>query len=475
MARKTRVYLFFTILLLFVYSVIQIIPRKDLSEAIQNEKGQVPNTTSDSYVVHVNPVLEDDDFLIPDGQVQLFSTSLIDGDIIDFKKIGQKLRIYSELVNSISSSKKSKKRSDWLEKIESHIFPWIQQSSLDLIDSFQGTGLVMCIGNGQTKMAAAGLKMIRQVHQSTIPIEVFYLGDQDLSEANRNFLNEIPFTTTRDITKIFNNDILKLSGWAIKPFALLASSFRHAMLIDADVVFLQNPEVLFYSQLYAKNHALFFHDRSLFSHQDSTINWFKDLIPSDKLNRTQHLRVFNKKSAHEQESGVVLVDKKKNTHGLLASCTLNTGSIRSKSYDFVFGDKETFWLGFETVSASYQFNGYFPGTIGVLKEQNEQNEQKEQKEQKEKEKKYEICSRQLLHLDENESPIWINGGIQESKYDHSGPLAKMEYYTVEPGEWTLHESNMACLAVTREPKALPKVLAGILSESGSVLLETLSK
>jgi hypothetical protein len=51
----------------------------------------------------------------------------------------------------------------------------------------------------------------------------------------------------------------------------------------------------------------------------------------------------------------------------------------------------------------------------------------------------------------------------------------MEYYIVEPGEWSLHESNMACLAVTREPKALPKVLAGILSESGSVLLETLSK
>ena len=189
---------------------------------------------------------------------------------------------------------------------------------------------------------------------------------------------------------------------------MLASSFENAMLIDSDVVFIQNPEKLFGSHLFKNEGALFFHDRTLYSHGDMTKKWFKDLLPTQS-EYSKGFRVFHDKSAQyvllsnivsEQESGVVVVNKKTNFVGLLASCTLNVGNIRDLTYEFVFGDKETFWLGFETVGESYKFNGFMPGTLGTPKM---------------KDRKHELCGRQILHLDEQQVPMWINGGIAERK------------------------------------------------------------
>jgi alpha 1,3-mannosyltransferase len=51
---------------------------------------------------------------------------------------------------------------------------------------------------------------------------------------------------------------LRHGSWAVKPFAILASQFEQVMLIDADVVFVQPPEVLFDHAGYRETGALFF-------------------------------------------------------------------------------------------------------------------------------------------------------------------------------------------------------------------------
>ena len=70
--------------------------------------------------------------------------------------------------------------------------------------------------------------------------------------------------------------------------------------------------------------------------------------------------------------------------------------------------------------------------------------------------------------------MWINGGIQESKYDHSTPIVQMESFVREPGEWTLHESNLACLVIDRAPSPLSKIFAEIIQESGEILMDTIN-
>lgn len=339
---------------------------------------------------------------IPESESKLFEGT---GDAVDFKIIAQQLRTFKKYHDlSYDGDKISKDKADFLAKTEKVLFSWIEptfKNTIEMRKSFKGDGIVVCAGNHIADLALSTLRMIREVHRSDLPFEVFYIGDGDLSVENRKKFEEIPNTVTRDITKIFNNDILKLGGWAIKGFAILASSFENAMLIDSDVVFIQSPDTLFSSYLFKTYGALFFHDRSLFSHAEKTKQWFKDLLTPTQSEYSKGFRVFQDKTAHEQESGVVLINKKKNMPGLMATCTLNVDKIRNLAYDFVFGDKETFWLGFEAVSQPYRFNGFFPGTIGESK--------------RDKNGKTEICGRQLMHLDEQQVPTWINGGIAESK------------------------------------------------------------
>ena len=57
-------------------------------------------------------------------------------------------------------------------------------------------------------------------------------------------------------------------GFAIKPFAYMASSFQNAMLIDADIIFLKSPTEIFKSNLFIETGALFFRDRTLKSYEE---------------------------------------------------------------------------------------------------------------------------------------------------------------------------------------------------------------
>ncbi|KAJ3260150.1 hypothetical protein HK103_001226 [Boothiomyces macroporosus] len=407
---------------------------------------------------------------ISERDEKLLSYAPKGSDAIDFKRVGQQFRTYrkyhEQLWDKYSKATKAEKESiiAAASTLDKTLFSWIKgfKSTIDMRDSFEGTGLVICAGNHQTNLAISTLRMIRDVHGSKIPFEVFYNGDGDLSKENRAKFEKVPNTKTVDIQKILDNNQIKISGWAIKSFALLASSFDKAMLIDADVVFLQSPDVLFDGKLFEKNGALFFHDRSLYSHGEETLNWFKSLMPDPMSEYASKMRVFKGTTAHEQESGVVLINKRENMLGLLATCVLNVDNYREIAYKRVFGDKETFWVGFESIEEKYIFNPRYPGAAGELKEV-------------EGELKYEICARQLLHVDENSLPIWINGGIAVSKYDSSSPLAKLEYYNYEPGEWTLLSENRACLKVKEKPPKFEGELARVIKESGVIVQNQLAK
>jgi predicted transcriptional regulator len=382
---------------------------------------------------------------------------------VDYVKMGDRLRTYKQIWKTVVESSTSENEETGsemmvlLQKLETILFPWLHVkfvSSLELIDTYKGNGIVICSGNGQAKLTMATIEMIRSVHKSRVPIEIFYAGEDDLSKEWRQKMLEIPNTKVVDITRIFDNEIAGIKGWAIKPFAILASSFETVLLMDADVVFFQNPDNLLRSDFLLEHNTIFFRDRSLFECDKKTEKWFHDIMPKPPSSYSQTFRMFNGKTAHEQESGVVVVNKKKAFVGLLAASAFNVKSLRDHTYRRVFGDKETFWLGFEAVREHYQFFPHLPGNIGQSTDKNG---------------KYRICSRQILHLDESGQPLWVNGGIQESKYEEDSPIANMREWIAEPGEWELVGGNMACLSSFRKPNPLNRDLTRIITSSGKIL------
>ena len=104
--------------------------------------------------------------------------------------------------------------------------------------------------------------------QFSMPIEIFYNGDQDLSLKTRNIFSSIVGVRVVDLNAESSIDLEKIGfsgGFMLKPVALILSSFRHAMLMDADTVLLTKPEDFFASPSYISTGTLFYQDRILFT------------------------------------------------------------------------------------------------------------------------------------------------------------------------------------------------------------------
>lgn len=153
----------------------------------------------------------------------------------------------------------------FLQKFAALLFPWTApyfSDHMTLHASIKkgGRGIVLTAGDDQAPYLLTTIYSFRQLG-CTLPIEVMYLGEQDLGEDYRAELEALPGVTTRDIAQMTNDEGWKLAGWAAKPFAILLSSFREVIFIDADSLFFKNPEVLFDDIDYVKTGALFFKDR----------------------------------------------------------------------------------------------------------------------------------------------------------------------------------------------------------------------
>lgn len=160
----------------------------------------------------------------------------------------------------------------------------------------------------------------------------------------------------------------------------------------------QDPAILFTDPGYLATGALFFYDRTLFPGWTEGSDFLKSTLPiMSSFPRTS--RWFRLVSAHEQESGVVLINKRSRFIGLLATCKMNGKWERDLiSYRIFHGDKETFWTGFEMVQEPYAFIRSYGGIIGELRADNNKS----------------VCGAQL-HEDHKGRPLWWNGGLYRNK------------------------------------------------------------
>ncbi|KAF9139711.1 hypothetical protein BG015_001927 [Linnemannia schmuckeri] len=158
----------------------------------------------------------------------------------------------------------------------------------------------------------------------------------------------------------------ELGGWSIKAFSLLASRFEEAMFVDSDAYFLQDPAKLFEDPGYNATGGLFFYDRTLFPDWHTGLDWMRSMVPIMSTLPNQ-LRSFKGLSTYKQESGVVVINKKARLNGLLVICSMNSKWERDlHSYKVLYGNKETFWVGFEIVQEPYSFMRTYGGDVGEL-------------------------------------------------------------------------------------------------------------
>ncbi|KAB5580194.1 mannosyltransferase putative-domain-containing protein [Coniochaeta sp. 2T2.1] len=330
-------------------------------------------------------------------------------------------------------------------------------------------GFVICAGSGNFHLAAHLIRSLRRVHGSRTLIEVAYAGNDDLKPKHRKFLADLDSDIEfMDVLKRFPAARwdLEKSGWAMKPFALLASAHPRAILMDADAVFLRSPDSIFEEHpALIETGTLFFHDRAATGGDDDRRNWVKAQIAAAGIEPSHYLAneslFYAGATWYEQDSGVVAMDRTR-PHvilGLMFTTWMNTREVRDEvTYKVFYGDKESFWVAMELTGFDYAFQPWYAGTMGTL------SDGEDGKQPDNLGEAVEICGTHMLHLDyKGETPFWVNGGIYEHKGKKTSGYARMTHYWVgntteirltQPN-WYWHEGNVACLKETGV-KALPE-------------------
>ncbi|KAL0046339.1 hypothetical protein WJX82_009686 [Trebouxia sp. C0006] len=298
-----------------------------------------------------------------------------------------------------------------------HLFPFVSsryQNALADLEHHESCtrGLVIPCGTSDFHFALHLVAAVRHVFNSTLPIEVMYAGDSDLSADQRDALESVG-TDIRsvDILHFFDEETVGLlgGGWAIKPFAVLASSFEQVIIADSDVVFLQTPEAAFSHPGYISTGTLYFHDR-IVPGSDDVHTWWRNIMqdrtPSPMMAKSAF---WAGNTIHEQESGVVLFNKDNRSVliGLLYAAWMNTRRIRSEAtYRRTLGDKESYWMAFELAKIPYFFDDVYASAIGhVTKSSTDQ--------------KPLLCPSHLLHLDHQ--GVWDGTNCMLQVEEHGGP------------------------------------------------------
>ncbi|KAL8733452.1 MAG: hypothetical protein Q9166_002078 [cf. Caloplaca sp. 2 TL-2023] len=343
----------------------------------------------------------------------------------EFNKLGGRLKILStwlsarETLPSLMTSSQISSLDNHIERTIISLFPFIRhptQSKNDrpfttLRQSFQkGSNGVVIIGDkSNLRSLCHTIQNIRSVLNSSLPIQIAHAGDAAFTPSLRRFITKLAANvTTINIPTHLDSKSLDLekadAAPALRPFAVLASSFEKVILVDPKTIFLQAPESILESHsAFKQAGALFFHDHlyGKGDFKDRHRFWQGQLKNHAHSQSLRSSRVYNEGYAEESDGGVVVLDKSRTSVvvGLLHTCWQNSKRVRKNwTYKYGDGDRDSWWLGFELAEVPYSWEGRYGGTIGWLRKREGKDDR--------------VCGNTNLHLDENEKPLWCSGGLR---------------------------------------------------------------
>ena len=203
-------------------------------------------------------------------------------------------------------------------------------------DRFAGRGIVICAG-GQRYFACAWvlISVLRQVHQTNLPIQVWHLGRQELSEAMQLLLEEQAVEVVDAETVLHRYPATIAGPWPLKPYAIANSRFREVIFLDADTVPLADPATIFDFELY----------------RDYGLLFWPDIIDLRSKNPIWGMLGLEPRACVSFDSGVLAIDKARGWQVLDMTLVLN--EHWRESYKYLHGDKDTFLLSAILTGAAY--------------------------------------------------------------------------------------------------------------------------
>jgi hypothetical protein len=206
---------------------------------------------------------------------------------------------------------------------------------------FEDRGIV--IPGGGTRYFPSAWVCIRMLREfgCNLPIELWHLGDSELSAEMRALVEPLG-VTCRDALEVRRLFPVKfVAGWALKPFAILHSRFREVLLLDADNSPVIDPSFLFEVPEYKRTGAVLWPDETR-------------LAPDDPV---WGLMGIAYRDEPEVESGQVLVDKRR-CWGPLALTSWMNNEHADFWYRYIYGDKDTFHLAWNRLDVDYAMPGH---------------------------------------------------------------------------------------------------------------------
>jgi Mannosyltransferase putative len=192
---------------------------------------------------------------------------------------------------------------------------------------FDGRGIVICAGGPRYFVCAWVLiSLLRNLHGVSLPIQVWHLGQSEMSEEMRLLLEALHVEVVDAETIIARIPARVAGGWPLKPYAIMQSRFREVLYLDADTVPLINISQVFDWKLY---------------HEQGLLLW-PDIVDLAPANPIWSLLGLKPRTQTSVEAGVLAVNKEYAWDVLDLALLLNEHV--EEVYSAVYGDKDTFLL-----------------------------------------------------------------------------------------------------------------------------------
>jgi alpha-N-acetylglucosamine transferase len=256
-------------------------------------------------------------------------------------------------------------------------------------------GIIIAVPRKYEAICLLNVQQMRDMN-CMLPIEIWEIGEE-ITKTTRESFTKIPFLYFKNVNDHCENS-KHWKGFQVKAFVLNHTRFEEVLLCDADVVVHQNPCALFDDPNYLETGTYFFKDldkwqfskltdrwtqfrqRLVYKKFTSSVfylgrrSWLRSLLPNrspffpnewDYIYSNEIPRNAVKEAM--QESGVVVMNKVVHSNSIRNIYDLN--SNHKHTYKFVWGDKETYWIGCLLAGQQFYFNptpGYLAPYSGLL-------------------------------------------------------------------------------------------------------------
>lgn len=240
-----------------------------------------------------------------------------------------------------------RRRSSWQDFIRSGLLPYEKYQ-----DRFQGRGIVIVAGNHSTlKRVHVLLKALKRLG-SKLPVEIHFWKEEMNDEKRQALLAispDIHFNDLSDPSNILRTEWAFNGNFQFKTAALINSRFAEPLLLDSDNIPVIDPECLWESATYKEYGTIFW--------PDIARTWPQN--PMWAITNTPC-----RMDEYEQESGQLLVDKRRFFHHLQLAAWFN--QQLDYYYEFLLGDKDMFRFSWHALKTKYGYPRRWLSSVGTV-------------------------------------------------------------------------------------------------------------